>query len=316
MSHVDGFANLFCGALTLNYVEARRLSTAAGRVRGLVVADLEGGGELEIRTPLVVSCAGPWCGELAARLDRDRPELCRPALAFNLLLDRVPPSDCAVAVRPPGPGARIYFMRPAGERLLAGTYHAGSAALNGQEGWDRALVERMLEDLNAAIPSFELAARDVLRVYPGRLRARRPGGAETARRPVILEHDRVGGPAGLVSVDGPKFTTARSVAELTLRRVWRRRGESLAPIGGEGRPPATRWPALESLAAGATPGVTLARLMEEESALHLDDLLLRRAEWAEDPRRLQPIADQVAGILGWEGQRRARELALLQAEAV
>jgi glycerol-3-phosphate dehydrogenase len=48
-------------------------------------------------------------------------------------------------------------------------------------------------------------------------------------------------------------------------------------------------------------------LMQNEAALHLDDLLLRRTDWASNPRQLSRTASSVMGRLGWSSDRRRTE---------
>jgi glycerol-3-phosphate dehydrogenase len=52
--------------------------------------------------------------------------------------------------------------------------------------------------------------------------------ARLARRYRIMDHGRAGGPAGLISVIGVKYTTARDVAEKTIGPILRQLGRSSA----------------------------------------------------------------------------------------
>ena len=60
---------------------------------------------------------------------------------------------------------------------------------------------------------------DVQRVFWGLLPAAGENGAETARRPRIVDHGADGGPSGLFSVSGVKFTTAPAVARTVLKQI-------------------------------------------------------------------------------------------------
>lgn len=204
------------GAGVLDQVEATDLLTAGGRVTGVRAVDRRSGRSLEIRARTVVNCAGPWSREVARRFDRDIPRLFRPMMAFNLLLDREPPSRAALAVTAPGTAAQTWFLVPIEDRLLAGTAYAPAA---GEDGPGEEEIAKFLAALNAAVPSLKARRDEVSRVLWGRLPAVAEGSTLPARRPVIHDHGRHGGPKGLVSVSGVKLTTARAVSEKALRKV-------------------------------------------------------------------------------------------------
>lgn len=277
-----------CGSRALNYVEATDLLLHGGRVMGVKALDRASGRRLELRAPVVVSCAGPWSRSLAARFDRDLPELFRPVLAFNVLLDREPPSRCAVAVAAPGPGAQTWFLSPFGwtGRTLAGTRYVpaspeGSSPGEGPRPED---VEAFLADLDAALPGFGARRAPVAQVLWGWLPAAADGSSNPASRPAIHDHGRAGGPEGLWSVAGIKLTTARAVAELALSRVLARRGVPLPPLGDVGRPPADPPPSLAYLTDLAARHPETAReilqgLAERQAVVRVEDLLWRRTDW-------------------------------------
>jgi len=267
------------GATVLNYVEARALETHEGSVAGIRAVDHVSGARLLFRTQRVVNCAGPWCREVASELDRDVPELFRPSLAFNVLFDRPSLSDCAVAVeRPDVAGAKAYFIVPWHGRMMAGTRHLT---------WDddadttrppRSEVEAFIAELNLAVPGLKLTPSDVRRVYAGQLPAVAAGTADTARAPVLHNHGRQGGPRGLVSVSGVKWTTARDVVERTLRMTH----ESLPAEREEAPPPPLKPDRLSDMGWARNDPDALREvcriLADEESVVWLDDLLLRRME--------------------------------------
>jgi glycerol-3-phosphate dehydrogenase len=101
-----------CGARALDHIEAVDLAVQDGEVAGIRAVDRESGRSVDFRANRVVNCAGPWSRDLARQFDRDVPALLRPALAFNLLLDREPPSRAALAVASREPGAQTWFLLP------------------------------------------------------------------------------------------------------------------------------------------------------------------------------------------------------------
>lgn len=274
-----------CGARALNYVEATGLLLEGGRVAGLRAVDRASGRGLELRSSTVVSCVGPWSRALAARFDRDRPELFRPVLGFNVLLDREPPSRCAVAVAAPGPASQTWFLTPFGwtGRTLAGTRYLPAAPELGT-GPREEDVAAFLADLDAALPGFGVRKAPVAQVLWGWLPATEEGGAIPSSRPVIHDHGAAGGPAGLWTVSGVKLTTARALAKRVLTRVLGRRGLALPACGPVHRPPADPPPPLAHLLHLAsrepeTVRETLQGIAARQAVVRMEDLLWRRTDW-------------------------------------
>ncbi len=297
-----------CGAQTLNYTEAVGISMDAGRITGIQAVDRETGESLELRGRIVVNCAGPWSRELAGRFDRDLPELFRPLLAFNILLDREPPASMAVSVAGRGKKAQTWFLLPWKGRVLAGTSYAASPGGSGPGAPpDEASIEDFLAALNAAVPGWDVRASDVMRVCHGWLPAEAEGSTVPAGRPVIHDHGGKGGPQGLFSVSGVKLTTARAVAETTLRRLF----EHLPAPGWIGRPEADPPLALDDFLNLAARDREAARdhmrgIVERQSVVHLEDLLLRRADWGIYPEGT--VAARLCTSLGWSAGRGRPEL--------
>lgn len=207
------------GATALNYVEATGLVRRGQGIQAVEARDVLTGQTLTFSSATVCNCAGPWSGEVAGRFDRPMPRLFQPSLAFNVLLDSPPPSRSAVAVSPRRQGQRggpVYFLCPLVDRLLAGTVHRPWAGSLERPQPDEEALDHFLSDLNAAMPGLEARPSRIVRVFAGLLPVRAPGTARLSTRPAIHDHGRAGGPRGLFSVSGVKFTTARLVAEHTL----------------------------------------------------------------------------------------------------
>lgn len=273
-----------CGATALNYVQAVDYERSADGGATISAIDRTTGRELAFRAPLVVNAAGPWCREVSSAFDRDIPELFHYSLAFNVVLDREPLADSGLAVSPRSRPGRTYFLVPWKGRIMAGTFHAPWKGLREDAGITDEMLATFLGDLNDSIPGLDVAPPDVEGVHWGLLPAAKPNSDELASRPVILHHGDRGGPEGLFSVSGVKFTTARLVAEQTLRAVERYRGRSLRDPISAPRPPATRWPTLDDVA-GAQAGTNdalrsrIEELAKHESAITSEDILQRRTDW-------------------------------------
>jgi len=274
------------------------------RVVGVEAVDRCSGDDLEFRAPVVVNCAGPWARALARRFDRDVPHLFTPSIAFNLLISRPAPSPFGVAVSPDYPGASTYFVRPWGECTFAGTAHVplkGEADTAGPPAPRD--VEKMIADLNAALPGWRVTTGDVRRVFWGLLPVDHPGTVRLSSRAVIHDHARGGGPVGLFSVSGVKFTTARRVAEVLLATIFERvPGLRAGPASPVERPEPAAVPAASEFrsllrADPAAARSLVVRLMEDEAVIAPDDLLLRRTDWGADPEQRDMLARELGSLL-------------------
>ena len=291
------------GAIALNYVECRKALVQGNRVVGVRAFDRVACQTVEFRAPAVINCGGPWSRQLASSFDRDEAVLFRPSLAFNVLLDRTSLSEAAVAVTPRYPGARTYFLQPWRDRVLAGTFHAPWKGLPDRPEPSQRQIDSFIDDLNAAVPGFDLTTADIVRIYSGLLPARAEGTEDLAVREVILDHGKTGGLRGFWSVSGVKFTTARLVAEKTLRRVFGPDGRNLRIRPGTDRPaPGCDIPHDDPTGlfrdddAKIAPSVR--RLIDDEAVVYMEDLLLRRTDWACDPEKVDILGKRVTQLIG------------------
>lgn len=293
------------GGTALNYVEAVALRASDGAAIGVDAIDHTTGASLSFNAPIVINCAGPWIPGVATAFGSPAPDVFTRALAFNLLLDREPVSDAAVAVEPVG-GGRMMFLVPWNGRILAGTYHTTWPSEREEPVPDESQIEDMLSHLNRAIPGLDVTRHQIVRVLAGFMPAARAGDGTPSGRPVFVDHARRGGVTGLYSSVAVKYTTARDVAEEVVTRIFGRR-----PLRAEsGRTRRVDASARSSDDMSADDWHTIIR---EEAVLHLDDLLLRRADW--DPASRPPAAAvaALAAELDWDVTRQEEELKRLAA---
>lgn len=300
------------GGRALNYARATGVLTAGGQAAGLRARDEEAGEDLEFHAPVVINAAGPWGPAWLASQGLEAEGLFPGALLlWNILFERPALSDHAIALYPRA-GGHVYFAHPWEGRLLVGTGERTVPPGAGSAAPDRADLKAMVADLRAAAPALGLRASDALHVYHGVLPAT-PSGKLT-KRPGIVDHARRGGPSGLYSVAGIKFTTARRVADDLLRAIFPDR----PAVAWEDlpRPPAPPDSGrLPSNLAELSPErlAALAALAGDEAVVHLSDLALRRTNLGEYPPRARALAPALAEAL-YRGDpaRRDRELKRLE----
>jgi glycerol-3-phosphate dehydrogenase len=288
------------GALACNYVMVDDIAIDGRRTCGLKVRDRLSGESYTIAARQVVNCAGPLVRALARGRGGDGERLFHPSLAFNLLLDISLPESPALAVGAPGTDAPVLFLLPQPGTLLAGTMHLPCADDAVEARPTAAQIQLFLDQLNAAVPGLGATPERVLRVFAGLLPAAAPGSADLAQREALIDHGALGGVHGLYSVSGVKFTTAGEVAARLLTRMGHAERES-GPVselrlssGTDVMTDSRRLWTLEEAALGAT----LQRLVREEAVHSLDDLILRRSNWAVAERDLDRLRDRVTQFVG------------------
>ena len=296
------------GAVPLNYVQGESLLLHHGRVRGVLARDLESGQHHEFRSPVVINAAGPWCRQLAQMFDRDYPRLFpKNLLLFNILFKRKALSRYALALTPPGRKAHTYFVHNWKNRLLAGTAEILVAGAPDRPQPQAEQLADFIFDMNQAVPDLALSETDIEHVYAGILPATAAG--DQAGRETIINHLDHGGPAGLFSVSGVKYTTSRLVAEKTLRRVFPglEGGVAYTPPAkansGRGFFDYDWMPG----AAGNEIAAVLKTIVDDESVLHLDDLVLRRTGLGENSRRRVELLPWLRPLFSWNDLRWQQE---------
>lgn len=286
------------GALALNYAPVVDILSENRRVRGVQVRDLLSSSVQSIAARWVVNCAGPRLAELARDLAGAAASAFHPSLALNLLLDVKLPGRHALAVAAPWRDAPILFLLPQAEALLVGTLHLPRPAGTVDASPSPAEIDRFLDLLNAAVPGLGATPGRVRRVFAGLLPAAGPGSADLARREAVVDHGALGGLQGLYSVSGVKFTTAGEVAHRMLALM------GVAP----GAFPVAELPLSSATALlmdvrrlWANDGPALAAelrcVVAEESVHCLDDLILRRGNWALEVPELERLRGRVAPLL-------------------
>jgi glycerol-3-phosphate dehydrogenase len=307
------------GATAINYLEVCRLLKKRNRVIGVEAIDKNTGNIHEYKANIVINACGPWSRDIAKSFDRDEPSLFKASLVWNVLLDKQPLSDHALAVEPKKRDARTYFLLPWKGKTLAGTGHSS---------WPKDLVKQVrpsaeqlfefLNDLNSAVPGLDLNLESVIRIMPGLLPVTESGGVTLTVREVILNHASHGGPVGLWSVSGVKYTTARLVAEKTLNRIFPD-SKCLKNLEYE----TLKMPKDVSckhgnfyfnccLEAHDTQWKNFLRSsIVEESVQHLDDLVLRRTNLWEDPHKAIESAPIICDLFNWDESYRKKEITRL-----
>jgi glycerol-3-phosphate dehydrogenase len=298
----------------LNYTEVTDLLTKDGIVIGIKAIDKTDNNVYEFKSQKVINAAGPWCRILAAKFDKDYPELFKDSFAWNVLFNRPALSTHALAVTPKKPGARTYFIHQWKGMLFAGTVHSPWKDASRMPIPDTSSVSNFVDELNSSIKNLNLKKSDVLQIFPGLLPAKEEGSDKLAVREVIINHGENGGPEGFFSVSGVKFTTARLVAEKTLKKIF---DSDVIKFSPDGRKPLSEkelgivkkdW-ALKQSDGWEN---TFKEIIHNESVVHLDDLIIRRTTLGDDPSRALENSQKICALFNWNDTRKSSEISRLE----
>jgi glycerol-3-phosphate dehydrogenase len=287
------------GAMAVNYVQAGNLITSNSSVAGVYGKDQVSGKEYEFFAKVVVNSAGPWCRQLASRYDRDYPKLYTSSVAWNIVVDREPLSDYALAITPKKANAQTYFIHRMHDRMFIGTGHAPYEGIRRFPRPKESEMQGFLDDINLALPGINLQMGDIMRIYGGHLPVCKKGGVQLTDRVVLIDHGKQGGIKGLFSVSGIKFTTSHRVAENTINSICAQyfkknktqKNDYLRLSGLQYQ--------LSEMLDSDNQGLftKLKILSEKEAVVYLDDLIFRRSDLGSNPNidyeSLEKVTEQL-----------------------
>jgi glycerol-3-phosphate dehydrogenase len=197
------------GARLCNYTLAEALLQGGPRVTGVRVRDLLTDAVHELRGRLVINAAGPWADLLLGEM----PGAHKLVRSKGTHIITRPLTDGHALVLSSSGGH--FFVLPWRGHSLIGTtdeaYHGAPDDFRVTE----ADITGLLATVNANLPAAALTREDVLHSYGG-LRPLVDDGASTydaSRRSEVQDHSLGGGPEGLLSAIGGKWTTSRQLAE-------------------------------------------------------------------------------------------------------
>ena len=207
------------GAVLANWAGVTSFLREGDRIAGAVVEDRLGGDSVEVRAKMVVNASGPWADRLLGKaMGESSHHLVRSKGIHVIVRDLT--GDTAVAFETKH---GHFFILPWRGLSLIGT----TDAIYEGDPDDFAVTERDIDDflmvINSGMPSADLTRDDVIHFYGGLrpLVESSPGEGTygASRRSEIIDHASEGGPKGLLSAMGGKWTTARHIGEQVVDRV-------------------------------------------------------------------------------------------------
>ena len=214
------------GADVANYMTVTNLTQQGNRITGVVAEDQLTGQRLHIEGKLVINTTGPWIDQLLGGLAQSQPPLFPLSSAMNLVTRQIN-NQVAMGLNghytithPDGrreTRSRVLFVSPWQGYSLIGTIHQPYDGPITTDWVTAEMIGDLLTEVNEAYPGANLTPTDVYHVHQGFLPAEPnssdPHSLKLLRSAHIHDHESAGGPAGLLSLVGVKYTTARYAAE-------------------------------------------------------------------------------------------------------
>ena len=323
------------GACVLNHMKCVGLVREAGKLRGVVVEDAEGGARHTLAAACVVNATGVWV-DAVRDMDADagakkRVPMVAPSQGVHLVVDRAfLPTDHALLI-PKTEDGRVLFAVPWLGKTVLGTTDTPRDDPAVEPSPFKDEVEFILREAGKYLNRQPTRA-DVLSVWVGLRPLVRPPQDEDGRtqtKAISREHTVRVDASGLVTVTGGKWTTYRAMAEdvlahcfdaglvptraagaterLKLAGAPAGAGESLTQPPGEHEygsdlaalrevPGADRW--LWRDGGGGLSEAMVRFAARVEMARNVEDVLARRCRLLFlDARRAAALAEPVAAIL-------------------
>jgi glycerol-3-phosphate dehydrogenase len=285
------------GALVLN--QARFVS--ANRT-DLWRCEIKSDTTFAMQARTVVNATGPW----AQGLSHSAVQL-RLTKGIHLVIDhaRLPVTDTVVMTE----GARILFAIPWGDRTVLGTTDTDYNGSLERVQADASNIEYVLRITNQHFPNSRLTPSDVIRTWAGL----RPLIADPKGRPsdISRSHEIKSPQPHWWDVAGGKLTTCRLMAEQAVDQLTRAAELRTSPCS-TAETPLLEQPNFSGMIPPEVSAEAVRHFCENEWAIHLDDVMIRRTSWHYYHRDAAQIAQQVsqwmASHLSWDTARQDQEI--------
>jgi glycerol-3-phosphate dehydrogenase len=185
------------GAVTVDHAMAESPTITKGRIDGMTVRDMIGGGSIRVAASCVVSATGPW---QAKGTKGSHVLVPRSRIGNTGAVTMISPDD-----------GRVMFTLPSGPDTVIGTTDLRTDESPDDVKASDAEVDYILRAANFYFPDAKLTVSDVLAKWAGiRPLAKAPPGMSPSS--ISREHRISRDASGMIVVTGGKLTTYRSMA--------------------------------------------------------------------------------------------------------
>ncbi len=217
------------GAKVLNYTEVKEFITNEiqhkKQITGLRIFDKLTEQQFEVFGKLVINAAGPWADEVVGKVTGiEKAKILRRSEGIHLITKKVV-SNCIVTATTKS--GRHCFVVPWRNFTLLGTTDKEYKGHPDDYKVTQKAVTDFLEEVNAVFGNDKkLTLSDVKFVYGGLrplVEDQTEDVYESSRKYEIVDHEK-DGITGLITVEGGKYTTSRSLAEHVVDFLFKKTG--------------------------------------------------------------------------------------------
>ena len=198
-------------AVALNHAKVTGILKEGNTVNGVKVQDTLTGKEYEIKSRMVVNAAGHWMDAVCGMMYGQPKRMVRRTKGVHLLTPRLSNNALVLYAKSDG---RLWFVIPAGKYSLVGTtdtdYKGDLEAVYS----DKQDVDYLMKEVQRVFPNLDTS--DIYYTFAG-LRSLPDSGDEkpsnVSRAHKTIDHEKLDGVKGFISVLGGKITGARGISE-------------------------------------------------------------------------------------------------------
>ncbi|MSU50815.1 MAG: glycerol-3-phosphate dehydrogenase/oxidase [Opitutus sp.] len=292
------------GAALLNYT---RFLDARGDGAGWVgsIEDRLTGTTQAFRARTIVNATGPW----ADKVKHSGVKL-RLSKGIHIVIERARlPVPSAVVITE---GKRILFVLPWGERVIIGTTDTDYRGAPEDVATAPGDVAYVLRAVNEFFPAIALREVDIVSTWAGlRPLIANPDGSPSD---VSRAHQICCPEPAWWDIAGGKLTTYRLMAEQAVDQIAHHLGGTAKPCGtaSEMLLQADQVTPFSGILPAPWTREAVVHYVQEEWAVRLEDIMLRRSGWHYYNRASEAALDQVAGWMadaaGWTAEQRRVEI--------
>jgi glycerol-3-phosphate dehydrogenase len=213
------------GACIVNHAAASGLLVREGKVTGLEIKDTLTEQTYTAKSGIVINATGHWADLVWQNLRVKSSATLRKTKGVHLFTRKI--SDNALVLFAKSDG-RLFFVIPWGDYSLIGTtdtdYNGDPDAVFA----DTADVNYLVTEMHHYFPDF--GPDDIYYTMAGLrplVAAQKKAASNTSRAHKLLDHGKIEGPEGLITVMGGKITAYRAIAEETIDLVCKKKGQSI-----------------------------------------------------------------------------------------
>jgi glycerol-3-phosphate dehydrogenase len=214
------------GADVSNYTKVEDFLRGQGKIKGVVVRDLLSNKTVNLQGRITINCGGPWADLiLDVASGKQAPQHVRRSEGIHIITRKLVDKYVVGVLTPSGQRCNIMPWR--GHSLI-GTTDKEYKGDPDDYRVTRQSIEEFISEVNSGFGQPDLVKYSEVTYAYGGLRPliedQTRDVYRTSRRYEIYDNEK-DGLAGLISVEGGKYTTSRGLAENVLRTVMKKSGK-------------------------------------------------------------------------------------------